>query len=334
MNRETFLKSVAFAGLGLSINPSSLLARHRQVNIGKRVGIIGLDTSHSPAFARALNAKVPDPMLKGYTVVAAYPYGSQSIASSADRIPRFANEVKALGVKIVDSIEELIDQVDVVLLETNDGRLHLEQAKPVFQAGKRMFIDKPIAASLHDAKAIFDAARHYNVPVFSSSSMRNISNINSLKSGEAIGPIAGVDVYSPAKLEPTHPDLMWYGIHGVEMLYAIMGEGCKEVRRIFSADTDIVIGTWADGRVGTFRGIRKGMAGYGGIAFGERGQQRIGKYEGYLPQLYQIIEFFETGVAPVPSTETIEMMAFMEAADASKFKGGEGVNLADFLDRG
>ena len=91
----------------------------------------------------------------GYKIVAAYPQGSLDIESSTSRIPGYIEEVKKRGVEIVDSIQELLEKVDVVLLETNDGRRHLEQAIPVLKAGKTMFIDKPITASLENSIAIF-----------------------------------------------------------------------------------------------------------------------------------------------------------------------------------
>ncbi|SFB82244.1 Tat (twin-arginine translocation) pathway signal sequence [Parapedobacter composti] len=329
--RREFLKDFAALGVGLSFSALPMIGRAQAVPVGKRVGIIGLDTSHSIAFSKALNATNADPGLKGYKVIAAYPYGSRTIASSVKRIPGYIDEMKGLGVRIVDSIAELLEQVDVVLLETNDGRLHLEQALPVFKAGKRLFIDKPIAASLADAKAIFEASETYGVPTFSSSSLRYVENIPDLKSGKLIGNITGVDAFAPATLEPSHPDLFWYGIHGIEILYAVLGTGCQEVRRIYGAETDIVVGTWADGRVGVFRGLRSGKNGYGGMAYGEKGQAVIGKYSGYLPLLYHIVEYFDTGVVPISPAETLELVAFMEAADLSKRKGGGPINVQKLL---
>ena len=295
--------------------------------MGKRVGIIGLDTSHSVAFTKALNAPTPDAQLKGYKVIAAYPYGSKTIESSAKRIPGYIDDVKKYGVAIVDSIDALLAQVDVVLLETNDGRLHLEQALPVIKAGKRLFIDKPIAASLEDAQAILKTAEEHGVPVFSSSSLRYTDNIAAIRSGELIGKVTGADTYSPAVIEPTHPDLFWYGIHGVEMLYAVMGTGCASVSRTHNEDTDIVVGTWHDGRIGTFRGTRTGHRGYGGIVHGEKGHVPISKHQGYTSLLYKIVEFFETGVSPVDAAETLEIFAFMAASDESKRQGGIAVRL-------
>lgn len=329
--RREFIRNCAALGVGLSIPSTATFGQDMKVLSGKRIGMIGLDTSHSTAFTKAFNEENPDPRLRGYRVVAAYPYGSRTIESSASRIPGYIDEVKKYGVEIVDSIAALLEKVDVVLLETNDGRPHLEQALPVLESGKRMFIDKPIAASIEDAKAIFDAAEKYQIPTFSTSSLRYVDNMAGLQSGELIGKITGADTFSPATLEPNHPDLFWYGIHGVEMLYALLGTGCQEVRRVYTPGTDLVVGVWEDGRVGTFRGIRSGRAGYGGHAYGENASAPIGTYTGYASLLHKIVEFFETGIAPVQPEETMELLAFMVAADESKRLGGKAVAIKDFL---
>lgn len=329
------MKSCTALGVGVSVSSLPIFGKDNHTVLeGKRVGIIGLDTSHSIAFTKALNSHEPDPKLKNYRVTAAYPYGSSTIESSKNRIPGYIEEVRGLGVAIVDSIDELLEQVDVVLLETNDGTMHLQQALPVLQAGKRMFIDKPIAASLEATKSIFRASKELGVPTFSTSSLRYTENIADLRSGKLIGEITGVDSFSPAVLESSHPDLFWYGIHGIEILYSILGVGCEFVQRIFTDDTDVVVGVWSDGRVGKFRGIRKGKNGYGGMAFGENGQVSVGKYTGYIPLLYEIVNFFETGIVPVQPEETIELVAFMEAADESKRLGGTPVNIQEWLRRG
>ena len=296
-----------------------------------RLGIIGLDTSHSIAFTKILNAPNPEPDVAGCRVVAAYPQGSPDIESSVSRIPGYTTQIKEMGVEIVDSIEKLLDKVDVVLLETNDGRPHLEQARLVFKAGKPVFIDKPLAASLADAVAILEAARGHRVPVFSSSSLRYAKNVEALRGGVEIGTLLGTDTFSPASLEKTHPDLFWYGIHGVELLFATMGPGCQTVVRMHTEGTDVVVGKWKDGRIGTFRGIRAGKRGYGGTAYGSEGIASIGPYEGYRPLLTKIVEFFRSGVPPVSAEETLEIYAFMEAADESKRLGGVPVSIAEVL---
>ncbi|WP_128544580.1 Gfo/Idh/MocA family protein [Larkinella soli] len=328
LNRRNFLGLTASAGAGLGIAGLSVpsLAFGRPAE-GKRIGIIGLDTSHSIAFTKELNSPSAGADWSGYKVVAAYPKGSNDIESSVKRIAGYTEDVKKMGVEIVGSIDELLGRVDAVLLETNDGRLHREQVEKVFRAGKRVFIDKPIAASLSDVVAIFDASRKYKTPTFSASSLRYIKGIEGLDKSQVVG----ADTYSPAVLEKTHPDLFWYGIHGVETLFTVMGRGCKSVVRVNTPDTDIVVGTWEDGRVGTFRGTRTGRHEYGGTAYTKNGNVVLGPYGGYNPLLKEIIRFFETGNVPVSPEETLEIFTFMEAADESKRRGGTAVQLAEVL---
>ncbi|MGV3640617.1 MAG: Gfo/Idh/MocA family protein [Adhaeribacter sp.] len=322
------MKSAALAGIGLSLATQGLpvLAKEK----GKRVGIIGLDTSHSISFTKELNKATAGGQYSGYRVVAAYPQGSADIESSAKRIPGYIEDVKKQGVKIVDSIKALLKEVDVVLLETNDGRPRLEQALQVLKAGKPMFIDKPVAASLTDVVAIYEAAGRYKVPVFSASSLRYMAGVQEARGGK-VGKVLGADTFSPATLEKTHPDLYWYAIHAVESLFTVMGPGCKTVTRVHNPGTEIVVGTWEDGRVGTIRGTRTGTHGYGGTVYGEKGNLTLGPYGGYNSLLSEIIKFFETGQPPVPQQETLEIYAFMSAADESKRQGGKPVSMASVM---
>lgn len=327
INRRNLIKTGALAIAGLTLG-ASVMAQSKTE--GHRVGIIGLDTSHSIAFTKVLNDANAGDTFGNYKVVAAYPQGSLDIKSSVDRIEGNTEQIKKLGVEIVNSIDELLTKVDVVLLETNDGRRHLEQALPVLKAGKRMFIDKPMAASLADAMIIFNAAKHYNVPVFSASSLRYIKGMDEIQSG-SVGKVLGAEAYSPCALEKTHPDFFWYGIHGVETLFTAMGTGCKTVVRVTTTDTDMAIGTWNDGRIGSFRGLRAGKPNYGGTVFGEKATVTLGSYNGYNPLLVEIVKYFQTGIVPVQPEETLEILAFMEAADLSKKKGGVPVAIDEVM---
>jgi len=300
---------------------------------GRRVGIIGLDTSHSTAFTEALNGTMPDPAFEGYKIVAAYPRGSKDIQSSTERVPAYTEEVKKHGVEIVGSIAELLQKVDAVLLETNDGRPHLEQALEVIKAGKPLFVDKPVAGTLAEVVAVYAAARKYKVPVFSASSLRYMNGMTDIVAGKTVGKVLGADAFSPAPLEPHHPDFFWYGIHGVETLITLMGVGCSWVSRVSTEGTDVVTGVWGDGRVGTFRGTRTGEHEYGGTVFGEKGVARVGPYSGYEALLCEIAKFFKSGVSPVSEEETLSVYVFMEAADESKRRGGARVELKGILEK-
>jgi len=330
-DRRKFIKTVAVAGIGVAISGSVKPFWRGDQSIKEfKVGIIGLDTEHSVKFTQILNDPNASTDVAGCRVIAAYPRGSNDIESSVNAIPGFIEEIKKLGVEIVDSIETLLQKVDVVLLETNDGRLHLEQALLVLKSGKPLFIDKPIAASLADAISIFKLAEHYNVPVFSSSSLRYMKNAQKIAGGK-IGNVLGTDTYGPATIEKTHPDLFWYGVHGIEALFTVMGTGCKNVVRFYEQGWDMVVGTWEDNRIGTFRGLRTGATDFGGTVFADKGISAIGPYEGYRPLVVQIVEFFHTAKPPVSSKETLEIFAFMEAAQESREKGGVKVSLASVM---
>lgn len=298
-----------------------------------RAGLIGLDTSHVIAFTGVLNDPAATGPLADVKVVAGFPGGSADIPSSADRVGKYTEELRSKGVKIYDSIEAMLPDVDVVFLESVDGRPHLEQARPVIAAKKPLFIDKPMAGSLADVVEIFRLAKEAGVPVFSSSSLRYSSGVQKMRNDSPVGKVLGCDAYSPCSLEPHHPDLFWYGVHGVEILYTIMGPGCQEVSRVQTDGAEMVVGRWQDGRIGTFRGIRSGKSGYGATVFGETGIAPAGDYEGYKPLVEEICKFFKTGVAPVAAEETIELFAFMEAADESKRQGGCPVSIESVMEK-
>jgi predicted dehydrogenase len=298
-----------------------------------RAGIIGADTSHVPEFTKLFNAEKPDEKLAGIKVVACFPGGSLDIPSSKDRLAGFVEKLTMMNVEIVDSIDTLLTKVDVVLLESVDGRPHLQQALPVLKAKKPLFIDKPLAGSLVDAVEIYRVAQELGVPVFSSSSLRFNPDNAKLKDPAKVGDVLGCDAYGPCALEPHHPDLFWYGIHGVETLFTVMGTGCETVTRVQTADTDFVVGVWHGGRIGTFRGTRAGKHDYGATSFGTKGEATIAGFGGYQPLVEEVAHFFKTGKPPVSAAETLEIYAFMEAADESKREGGKPVSVVNVLER-
>ncbi|WP_109700700.1 Gfo/Idh/MocA family protein [Chitinophaga deserti] len=325
-DRRQFLQSITAAGIATGLTASSSL-RAMALNANPvRIGIIGCDTSHAVAFAKSFNKDVVTPGLEGFRIVAALPEASPDIENNQKRLPGFVEELKKLGVEMVSSMEELLRQSDVVMVESNDGRPHLRQALPAIQAGKKVFIDKPLSATLAEGIEIFNLAEKHNAAIFSASSLRYMDNAQAVAGG-SIGKVMGADAYSPCALEKTHPDLYWYGIHGVETLFTVMGTGCQSVSRISTPDADVVTGVWEGGRIGTFRGIRGGKQDYGGTAFGEKGIAALGPYKGYEPLLLRIADFFRTGISPVPREATLEILAFMDAADESKRRKGASVTI-------
>jgi hypothetical protein len=298
-----------------------------------KLGIIGLDTSHVTAFTKILNDEKAPNHIPGGKVVAAFKSSSADIPSSADRVEQYTAQLQnEFGVKLMPSIEELCRAVDCVLIENVDGRPHLAEARPVIAAKKRLFIDKPVAGSLRDAVQIFKLAREAKVPVFTSSAYRYYDSMIELKKAN-IGTLRSAISYGPAHLEEHHPDLFWYGVHPTEALFTVMGRGCLSVTRTHTPDTDTVTGLWSDGRIGVLHGIRTKPLPHKVILFGSNGfAEQQSRGDDYAPLVREIMKFFQTGVAPVSPEETIEMFAFMEAADESKRRGGQPVRLSEVLE--
>lgn len=301
-----------------------------------RVGIIGTDTSHAGAFTQILNDKSNPNHVPGARVVAAFKGGSPDVEASRTRIDRFAAELKdKWGIEFVASIEELSAKVDAVLLLSVDGRAHLSQVRPVFAAKKRVFIDKPMTASYVDAREITRLSREAGVPFFSSSSLRFVADVQAVRRSDKHGGILGAFAFGPETLEAHHPDLFWYGIHTVEMLYTLMGPGCDSVTRVKTDTGDTVVGTWKNGRIGTMRGLIQGRRDYGAVVFGMKAvlATPVPMRSDYRGLLVEVVKFFQTGVSPVDPEETLEILAFMEAADLSKSRGGAPVAVAEVTQR-
>ncbi len=297
-----------------------------------RVGMIGLDTSHTVAFTRMLNDPQAPHHIPGAIIVGAFRSGSPDMPEkSMNRVAGYAKELsEKYRVTLYDSIEELLTQVDCVMIENVDGRKHLEIAKVVFPAGKPVFIDKPLTGTLAQGIELVALAKKHRVPFFSASSLRYVEAVTNL-SDATKSAIRLLNAHSPCELEPHHPDLFWYGIHGVEMLYALLGTGCQTVTRVQAPDMEVVTGIWQDGRVGTFHGYRNASANYGFKALLKSGVVNEDFKADYAPLVQRIVAFFQTRQVPVSNDEMLEVLAFMEAADESKRQGGRPVSIADVL---
>lgn len=295
-----------------------------------RIGIIGLDTSHVTAFTETINNPDAKDHPAGARVVAAVKGGSPDVEKSLEHVEEYSKVLREkYGVKIYDTIEAMCAEVDAVLIEHVDGRPHLAAAKVVLAAGKPVYIDKPVGGTLADAMEIFRLAAEAKVPLFSSSSLRFAKNTQEVRGG-SIGKVLSAETTSPCPLEPHHPDLFWYGVHGCESLFTVMGTGCESVERRTTADGKIeVVGHWSGGRTGTFRE----STAYGGLAKGEKGEAPVGSFDGYEPLVVQIVKFFHTKAPPVQAAETLELFAFMEAADESKRQGGKVITLKEVIEK-
>lgn len=312
-----------------------------------RIGVIGTDNYQAVAFTELYHNPKATGDLAGLTVVAAFAGGSKDIADNEKDAAKWAEALAKLGVEVVKTPDEVLKKCDAVMVMSADGRAHLPALKPILKAGKPVYVGRPLAASLADVVEIFRLAAESKTPIFSCSQHRFSPGFIGMRNHPEVGDVLGADVYGGCPREPHHPDLFWHGVHGVETLYTILGPGCVSVTRTSTDAADLVVGEWKDGRVGTFRGIRKGVVKYSGTVFGTKGVSITGvyghgvpvkgvaptddKYMGYEPTAAEIAKFFKTGKPPVSADETTELFAFMEAADESVRQKGAPVKLADVL---
>lgn len=297
-----------------------------------RVGIVGADTSHAPAFAKLLNTPPTDGADSGVRITTVFKAFSPDMPLSVDRVDNFMKRLLAMpGITESPSIEQLAQNVDAIMILSADGRAHLDLARRCIPFRKPVFIDKPLAASYKDAAEIIRLAEQHGTPLFSSSSLRYTLAQPALEAvaKKKIGEIRGVFAWGPMATEPNHPSLFWYGIHSVESLYAIMGAGCASVQYTHTDDTDIITAIWPDKRVATIRGMRNAKGYFGLTLFGANAPHTEKAGSGYAPLVREVVTFFKTGKSPVPLSTTLEIIAFMEAAELSKNRNGAPVALTE-----
>jgi len=338
MQRRDFLRSaalsVSYLASGRALAGSDVERAEAQsppdANRELRIGMIGCDTSHCGAFTKLLSAEDRPTERSGARVVACYPSFSPDIEGSVGRVDKFKKQLQDdFGVKMVGAIGDMIDQVDAVLLESVDGRRHLSELRQIAKSGKPVFVDKPFSASLADAKEMVALIKRNDLPCFSCSSLRfDSAFVNFLSDEASRGKIIGCDAFGPAHLNATNPGWFWYGIHGVEILYSIMGRGCQSVRCMSQEGADFAVGTWKDGRIGTMRGSREGAKKYGAtVSCGKAVVHLTSAGDYYANLVNQIVAFFRTRKPPVAIEDTLEICAFIDAAWRSSQQGGKEVKL-------
>jgi predicted dehydrogenase len=291
-----------------------------------KIGIIGLDTSHVTAFTQLLNDSAHAYHVPGGKVVVAFPGGSPDFELSISRVQGFTDKLRdEQGVQIVDSVEAVAELSDAILLESVDGRVHLEQFAKIAPFGKPVFIDKPLAVTSEDAKQIAALAAKHGIAVMSTSALRYAEGLTEVLANAEKGAIIGVDAYGPMAIQPTQPGYYWYGIHTVEMVFAVLGKDCVDVTVTTNDDHDVIVGRWADGRIATVRGNRKGNNQFGATVHREKGSQFVDVYAHakpyYASLLERIVPLFKGEGAAIDFTETIAVIRFIEAANESRLNG-------------
>lgn len=286
------------------------------------IGAIGIDTSHLPEFTRRIKA-LHDAGKTPCRVTHMLDVGDHGWPVAED-VEKWRASAQEMGVSPVDSMDELLDAVDGVMVLAISGHRHLELALPCLERGLPTYIDKPLTCSGAEAKKLLAAARAGKAPCYSASSLRFITELKKLDR-DALGPLVVVEAYGPGELNPAMEGLFHYGVHTIEMVDAIWGPGVRRVAAVESEDRHLVDLEYHDGRLARLRMERKGAYDFGATVHGEKGVQQFRVDFGpvYTRLVEAMAGFFAGGPAPVDLRDIVENVLVMEAGNAS-CKQGEG----------
>jgi hypothetical protein len=298
-----------------------------------KIGLVGLDSSHCVEYATLLHQADHAHHVAGARIVAAYPGGSPDWELSASRVDGFTTRMETeFSVPICDSIEAVVSQSDAIMILSVDGRVHLEQFEAVAEAGKPVYIDKPLTIDVAEAQKLKAIAVRTGTRAFSSSVWRFSRGLRS-----CLDSLNGACRHAALHGQwPLHAGLQgwfFYGIHQVEMLFAAMGPGCLRVACTRDGSSEVLTGFWPDGRMGIISTCHDEQRPFGGCLQGPEGEALVrvvdSKYDRYQAFLQSALAFFRGEAAPVGIDETLETIAFLEAAAQSAEQGGRLVGLSD-----
>lgn len=298
-----------------------------------KIGIIGFDTGHSyvlPKKIKEFCEKNPE-YRDCITFEFGWP-GAPETAIHKDMLEKFYQEVAEQGIKTEKNIDKLIKESDGFLLESVNGYTHCELAEKILPTKKPVFIDKPLANTIEDAARIVKLAEKYGTPCWSGSSLR--FEPETLKVVNETAGNREADLYGAADYFENGRGFFYYGIHIAEMLLTIMGTGVEKVQTCWSENCEVITGFWKDGRTGILRGQRVPRPSErGGIVHGGDGKSCAFKATGdfYMALAEKLVKFFLKSEVPVKLNETLEIIAFLEAAVRSKEANGRIINLKDIL---
>lgn len=290
-----------------------------------RIGLIGLDTGHVVTTSAMLNDPAHEWHIPGAKVVIACADASLDFFNHS-RVATYETAIRdSYGVPIVQSIREVAEASDVNFLSAIDARSRLRQFNEILEFRKPVIVEKPLTLHYSDAVTMFEAAAAVGIPLFCCSTLRYAQNFTEAMRNCDSQTILGADVSGPMPMEPQLPGLFWYGVHMTELLYASLGIGCKRVTATSSEIHDVITGEWKDGRIGTVRGNRAGNSAFHLLLHFEDKSRWIDVRSHPKPDfasfLEKALDMVRTGQSPIPASEALEIIRFMEAANESRRTG-------------
>jgi hypothetical protein len=283
--------------------------------------MIGLDTSHSVEFPRHFQGDTKaEYRIDGVRVTKAVRF--PSVFQTEEGQDKRQAQLEEWGVEMVDSVDAAVKHVDGILIEINDPALHLEYFQRVASCGLPVFLDKPLAGSLAEGKAIIDLARRCGTCFWSTSSLRYIPKLAAAR--RAVPEPTVCSVYGALGSAPAGSDIVWYGVHAAEMTVAAMGTGATHVRAVEDPKGVVAVVRYGTERRAIIE-YNRGLSTYGGRL---QAPQAVATFDSvgepiYYNFLLVLRDFLRTGDIPVPWEQTLEIQAIHDAAERSLASGRE-----------
>ncbi len=279
-----------------------------------RLGILGSDNSHADRFSQLANLENGVDGKRIDDVQVTHIYGTD---------PGRTKEVAENGniPNIVSRGQDMLGQVDGVICVWRHGSKHMSETLPFLEAGIPAFVDKPLAASVADARNLIDAAEKSSVGLTSFSTLRfakpTIEFVSSLP--KAIGaPVSGIST-GPADLNSKYDGIFFYGIHAVELMNATFGYGCESVSATAHGDNCVAICTFPGGVVVTLNLLGKAAYVFHVSAFGTEGYRDflVDSSTAYYDGMQIFVETMRTGKWPFTRDRLLEPVKILAAIDRS-----------------
>jgi predicted dehydrogenase len=183
-----------------------------------RIGLVGTESDHAGDFLRLINAMGRSP---GDRIVAIW---GEDAARTQEVVERFGQ------IPVAGNPVDFRGDVDAAVIVARDGNRHLELARPFIEEGMPVFIDKPLACSVADARAILNAAKQSGSRVMSASALRWQPDTEAVERKVAAlgGPIS---VTATGTFYPDSPygGSFFYGIHAAELAVQFAGGAVEDI---------------------------------------------------------------------------------------------------------
>jgi len=289
----------------------------------KQLGVIGVDSSHLPEFARRINTLHREGRA-AVQVTQCWTDGRHDMPESD--VEQWLMRARAEGVERAEDLDAMLEAVDGVLVLGVNGHKHLEQATPALERGLPTYIDKPLTCDLGQARQILERARKTDAPCYSASSLRFAPEVEAVRAAaDRLGELATIDAFGPGELNESMRGLFFYGVHTIEMVDAIWGPGVERVRAVGTEDRAVVEPAHPDGRFPRLRTERRGAYAFGATVHGTRAVEPfvVDFAPVYDRLIAGMVRFFEGGDPPAPLRDIVENIAVIEAAHRSMERDGQ-----------